>query len=201
MRSADFWFRRLKRLGIIDLPDAFWCPNGPKWWMLGSWIHWEAYCNVQRLGRKIRLPEARRKVLWSIFEEVRERLSDQGLITWPELFKRLTEQMAKRRHPPYDFAVVDEAQDISVPQLRFLAALGGKRPNSLFFAGDLGPADISDTLFLEGAGRGYSWAVANLACQLSHLPSDQATGGSSAGAGSGGCGRQRGRPAPYHFRI
>jgi superfamily I DNA/RNA helicase len=42
------------------------------------------------------------------------------------------------RHPPFDFAVVDEAQDISVAQLRFLAALGDDRPNSLFFAGDLG---------------------------------------------------------------
>lgn len=30
------------------------------------------------------------------------------------------------------------AQDISVAQLRFLAALGGGRPDSLFFAGDLG---------------------------------------------------------------
>ncbi|RKX41004.1 MAG: DNA helicase, partial [Verrucomicrobia bacterium] len=32
----------------------------------------------------------------------------------------------------------DEAQDIGVPELRFLAALGGDRPNALFFAGDLG---------------------------------------------------------------
>ena len=39
---------------------------------------------------------------------------------------------------PFDFAVVDEAQDISVAHLRFLAALGGGRPNALFFAGDLG---------------------------------------------------------------
>jgi hypothetical protein len=34
--------------------------------------------------------------------------------------------------------VVDEAQDLGVPHLRFLAALGGDRPNALFFAGDLG---------------------------------------------------------------
>src|SRR5205807_1843585 len=31
-----------------------------------------------------------------------------------------------------------EAQDLGVAQLRFLAALGGERPNGLFFAGDLG---------------------------------------------------------------
>jgi superfamily I DNA/RNA helicase len=34
--------------------------------------------------------------------------------------------------------VVDEAQDASIAQLRFLAALGAGRPNKLFFAGDLG---------------------------------------------------------------
>ena len=38
----------------------------------------------------------------------------------------------------YDFAVVDEAQDLSVSQLRFFAVLGGGHPNALFFAGDLG---------------------------------------------------------------
>ena len=38
----------------------------------------------------------------------------------------------------FDFAVVDEAQDLSVAHLRFLAAPGAKRPDALFFAGDLG---------------------------------------------------------------
>lgn len=39
---------------------------------------------------------------------------------------------------PYHHAVVDEAQDIGVGQLRFLAALVGTGPDSVFFAGDLG---------------------------------------------------------------
>jgi len=34
--------------------------------------------------------------------------------------------------------VIDEAQDLSVAQLRFLAAMGGGRRDALFFAGDLG---------------------------------------------------------------
>ena len=37
-------------------------------WQLETW---EAYRDVARLGRKTRLPEAQRKVLWSIFERVR----------------------------------------------------------------------------------------------------------------------------------
>jgi superfamily I DNA/RNA helicase len=46
--------------------------------------------------------------------------------------------ISRGKHPPFEFAVVDESQDVSVAQLKFLAALGGGRPNSLFFAGDLG---------------------------------------------------------------
>ena len=38
----------------------------------------------------------------------------------------------------FDNVVVDEAQDISMTHLQFFAALGGDRPNALFFAGDLG---------------------------------------------------------------
>lgn len=59
-------------------------------------------------------------------------------MTRAALFGRLAGELPKRRHPPFDFAVVDEAQDINVAQLRFLAALGADRPNALFFAGDLG---------------------------------------------------------------
>ncbi len=104
-------------------------------WQLDTW---EAYRDVRRLGRKTRLPEQQRQVLWSIFDRVRTQLAERGLITYPGLFSQLSKQLAERKHLPFDFAVVDEAQDISVSQLRFLAALGGKRLNSLFFVGDLG---------------------------------------------------------------
>jgi hypothetical protein len=109
-----------------DLVDA---------WQLDSW---EAYRDVKRLGRKTRLPETRRQVLWSIFDVVRARLSTEGAVTRSGMFFRLAEHVATRKRPPFEFAVIDEAQDVSVAQLKFLAALGADRPNSLFFAGDLG---------------------------------------------------------------
>jgi hypothetical protein len=104
-------------------------------WQLETW---EAYRDVTRLGRKTRLPEQRRVVLWSIFGRVQSSLTAQRLITYPGMFSRLVSHLAKSNHLPFDFTVVDEAQDVSVAQLRFLAALSGGRPNSLFFAGDLG---------------------------------------------------------------
>ncbi len=104
-------------------------------WQLESW---ESYRDVVRLGRKTRLREAQRVVLWSIFDRVRAGLRAQGLVTYAEVFSRVALKLRESAHPAFEFAVVDEAQDVSVAQLRFLAALGGGRQNSLFFAGDLG---------------------------------------------------------------
>jgi superfamily I DNA/RNA helicase len=69
---------------------------------------------------------------------VRAGLRDRRLITPAALFTSLATAISKNDKVVFDFAVVDEAQDISIAHLRFLAALGGGRPNALFFAGDLG---------------------------------------------------------------
>jgi len=93
---------------------------------------------VARLGRKTQLPEPQRQLLWSIFEQVRAALRAKGLITEAAMFAGLAEMFAGGKSAPFNFAVIDEAQDVGIPQMRFLAALGGGRPNALFFAGDLG---------------------------------------------------------------
>jgi mRNA-degrading endonuclease RelE of RelBE toxin-antitoxin system len=104
-------------------------------WQLTTW---EAYRDVARLGRKTRLGEKQRAVLWEIFGELRRRLEEGALFTPAMLFAAVTDELKKSGKPPFPHAVVDEAQDINVPQLRFLAALAGDRPEGLFFAGDLG---------------------------------------------------------------
>jgi mRNA-degrading endonuclease RelE of RelBE toxin-antitoxin system len=104
-------------------------------WQLDTW---EAYRDVTRLGRKTRLKEPQRALLWSIFEDVRSKLRSQGLITYSGLFNRLASHFEGGKRSPFDFVVVDEAQDVSIAQLRFLATLSAGRPNKLFFAGDLG---------------------------------------------------------------
>ena len=104
-------------------------------WQLDSW---EAYKSVRRLGRQTRMPENRREPLWAIFEQVQTALKTQGLLTYAGLFRELAEHYGTGRSAPFNFLVIDEAQDVSVMQLKFLAALAGNRPNSLFLAGDLG---------------------------------------------------------------
>jgi hypothetical protein len=104
-------------------------------WQLSNW---ESYRDVTRLGRKTRLPEAQRTILWSIFEIVRTRLIELKLTTYASLFTELAKSIKQNKKLLFDFSVIDEAQDISISHMRFLAALGSGRPDSLFFAGDLG---------------------------------------------------------------
>jgi hypothetical protein len=104
-------------------------------WHLSSW---EAYRDVPRLGRRTRVGGKQREVLWTIFERLRAMLAERKLVTWSDVFAVATDACSNAKAPIFDFAVVDECQDLSVPQARFLAALGGGRPNALFFAGDTG---------------------------------------------------------------
>ncbi len=99
---------------------------------------WEEYRDVRRLGRKTRLPEAQRAVLWSIFERVRAELRHRNTITKAEMFTRTAEKLHEHWKVIYDHVVVDEAQDLTVYHLSFLNFLSGDPGDSLFFAGDLG---------------------------------------------------------------
>ena len=99
---------------------------------------WEDYKEVRRIGRYRRLSETQRQGLWPVVERVRRGLRERGLTTRADMFGLLTGNLARQEPLPFQYVVIDEAQDVSVPQLRFLAALAGGRPNGLFFAGDLG---------------------------------------------------------------
>lgn len=108
--------------------------------VVDSWQlkNWEAYRDVSRLGRKTRLPEQQRKTLWSIFEQVQSTLQAENLVTYSGIFSALAARFNKIEHLPFDFCVVDESQDINTQQLRFLSTFTNRRPDGLFFAGDLG---------------------------------------------------------------
>ena len=118
-------------------------------WQLDTW---EAYRDVARLGRKTRLKEPQRVLLWSIFEHVRSSLKTKGLITYSELFNRLASALAGGARSPFDFVVVDEAQDVSIAQLRFLAALGAERPNHF------SSPEMWANGYFNNLSRGRRWA-------------------------------------------
>lgn len=115
--------------------------------LVGEWIGvidaWrvadaEAYAGVPRLGRKNRLGARQREALWPVFAEARARLEKQGLLTQAGVFHALADHYAGRADKPFSHIVVDEAQDLGVPELRLLAAITPEGQDRLFFAGDLG---------------------------------------------------------------
>ena len=115
--------------------------------LLSEWRHvvdaWqiadvEAYAKVPRLGRKNRMSAGQRERLWPVFAAVRASLAKRGLVTWSEVYGRVAAHYAGREAKPFDHIVVDEAQDLGVAELRFLAAIAPATPDALFFAGDLG---------------------------------------------------------------
>ncbi|RCK28750.1 DNA helicase [Thalassospira xiamenensis] len=115
--------------------------------LLSEWMNvidaWQigtlgAYQSVQRVGRKNRLGTNQRETLWPVFENARRRLEAQGVLSWPMIFGKVTEYFLGRENKPFTHAVIDESQDLGIPELRMLAAITPDGPDALFFAGDLG---------------------------------------------------------------
>lgn len=98
----------------------------------------DTYQEVPRLGRKARLGVKQREKLWPVLVRARQIIEAQGLLTWPSIFGKVTEHFGQRSDKPFTHAVIDEAQDLGVPELRMLAAVTPAGPDALFFAGDLG---------------------------------------------------------------
>lgn len=113
---------------------------------------WEGYRDAPRLGRRARLSEQQRAKLWSVFEGVWRELEARDVMTMPSVHATLAASLSSMANPAYDFAVIDEAQDLSVAQLRFVSALGGSRRNALFFAGDVGQRIFQQPFSWRSAG-------------------------------------------------
>ena len=128
-------------------------------WQLRSW---DEYRDVSRLGRKTRIGGKQREILWSIFERVRAGLAERRAVTWSDIFGRLTESLTQKGAGPYDYAVIDEAQDLGVAEARFFAAMAAGRGDGLFFAGDLGQRIFQQPFSWKALGldvRGRSFTL------------------------------------------
>ena len=98
----------------------------------------DAYRDVPRLGRKNRMGSKQRERVWPVFVRTRELLEARGLNSWPGIFGKVTAHFTGRDHKPFTHIIVDEAQDLGVPELRMLAAIADQNSDAMFFAGDLG---------------------------------------------------------------
>jgi UvrD-like helicase C-terminal domain/AAA domain len=96
------------------------------------------YLGVPRLGRDRRLGSKQRVQFWPVFAAARASLESRGFYTWPGVFTAVTRYLAGKPAKPFSHVVIDEAQDLGVPELRFISAIAPEGKNALFFSGDLG---------------------------------------------------------------
>lgn len=115
--------------------------------LMSEWTHvvdaWqirsaEGYADVPRLGRKNRMGKKQRDQLWPVFARVIDGIGSRGLETEASVFTAVADHYRPLADKPFAHIVVDEAQDLGVPELRFLAAIAPDALDALFFAGDLG---------------------------------------------------------------
>jgi hypothetical protein len=120
------------------------------------------YAGVPRMGRRTRLGARQRESLWPIFESVRRSLSERRLMTPASIFAALTSHYNSQTNKPFDYIVIDEAQDLGVAELKFLTAIAPEGSDALFFAGDLGQRIFQPPFSWKGIGidvRGRSFTL------------------------------------------
>jgi len=156
---------------VRDCASASGLPRYTTQFLNSEWEHvidaWqvdsaEAYASVPRMGRKNRLGARQREELWTIFSKVRDELRAKALTTAAGLFTSVTRHFRERPEKPYTHVVVDEAQDLGVAELRFLASIVPSSPDSLFFAGDIGQRIFQQPFSWKGLGvdiRGRSFTL------------------------------------------
>lgn len=98
----------------------------------------QSYATLPRIGRRTRLGPKQREAAWAVFDHVRTRMAERGLVTRAMIYDRLTGWLQDGGIIPFEHVVVDEAQDLTVAQVRFLAIVGQGRDDALFLAGDIG---------------------------------------------------------------
>jgi mRNA-degrading endonuclease RelE of RelBE toxin-antitoxin system len=135
---------------------------------------WDGYRDVRRLGRKSRLNEAKRRLLWQGFAAVLQELQASGQITPHQLFHRSAEQLHRSGARPYQHIVVDECQDITAAQLRLLAAMAGTGIDALFLRGISASASSSSPS--PGPNTALTSAAVRAPCASTTAPPTRSAG-------------------------
>lgn len=101
-----------------------------------------AYLASAREGRKSPMSSANRKLIWALYEKLKEAFASRHILTWSQVRSQALAALSTGTvTPPFDHLIVDEAQDLSHPTLQMLAAMV-KEPGGFYVT-----ADANQTLY------------------------------------------------------
>ena len=94
------------------------------------------YLVVQRTGRETRISKEMKELFWHKHLEYREEKKKTFKLEGDELFYDLISHFKKQETKPYAHIILDELQDLSNIELRFLRSIVKPGINDLFMVGD-----------------------------------------------------------------
>lgn len=122
----------------VDFPDSFYDEEFRQV-ILPQRIHSrQEYFRARRIGRGTPLTRKQRAKIWPVFEEMRLQLHQNGLMAIEDAVFTVIDMIEEGAVlPPYEAAVVDEAQDLGTETLQLIRMLvGEERKNDLMIVGD-----------------------------------------------------------------
>lgn len=96
----------------------------------------QQYYNQSRIGRGKAITRKQRMEVWSVVEAYKLKKHEENFLDRAEVFNKLSIFFNNQEFKPFSYAIVDEVQDFSNIELRFIRSLVEVRDNDLFMVGD-----------------------------------------------------------------
>lgn len=94
------------------------------------------YIRTSRAGRGKPISRMQRKEVWALVEKFIDLRKEKQLYFKGELFNKAADFLSEKNIFPYAHCIVDELQDFSNTELRFIRSLVETKENDLFLVGD-----------------------------------------------------------------
>lgn len=96
----------------------------------------EEYLKASRAGRGKAISRKDRLLVWDMIEDFSNRKKSEGLFYKEEIYNKVSHYLQKHSQYLFSHIVVDELQDFSNIELRFIRSLTSEAKNDLFLVGD-----------------------------------------------------------------
>lgn len=111
-----------------------------------------SYLKVSRVGRGKPISRRQRADLWKLFDRFQAYKKTKRLYYKAEWYNEVCQYLSTHQLFPFTHAIVDELQDFSNVELRFIRSLVPEKPNDLFLVGDPFQAIYARRIHFSEAG-------------------------------------------------
>lgn len=95
------------------------------------------YLSISRIGAYKKAGKNQRLEMWDIYTEYLQILRDNELFEWWQMINVAIKILNEKKDYQYEAIIVDESQDLGMPEFRFLRAFIPEKENDLFIVGDV----------------------------------------------------------------